>query len=180
MTTITREMEKQIKAMRGSILGINLNSNMIESLKKNENITSCNLLENDGIGLFKGRNRKSKKGKSERVTLKRLIKRFGNKSHNFLIADLKTINSYKKLFMKDSINLTTTKVYLYIEEDFDESHLVAMYKRYTDVEIIECKDGKILKIETENIKTNYILDKVYFVVDIVWDLFDLISDVLVK
>lgn len=180
MTTIEREMNKQVKTMYDMILGINLNSTLVEGLKKNEKISNCNLLEYDGLGIFKGRNRILKKDKQERVTLKKLIKRFGKKSHTFSIANIQTIHSHKKTFVRDSINLTQKQIFLYVEEDYDESHLVAMYRRYTDVEVVNCKDGRILKIETDQVKTNYLLDKLYFFVDIIWDFFDLISDVLVR
>ena len=180
MTTTILELKKHIKKMQGSVLGVNLQPDLVESLKQNKELLSCNLLEYQGINLFKGRNRKAKKGRSEQIVLKKIIKRFGKKSHTYVIGDIKTIQSHKKTFIKDSINLATKGVYLYIQEEYDETHLVAMFKRYTDVEIVPCNDGQLLKVTTENVKTNWLLDKVYYVVDIIWDGIDLISDTLVR
>ena len=72
-------------------------------------------------------------------------------------------------------------IYIYVDENYDFSHLETMYKRYNaKIEIEKCSDVFILIIDTSNAKDHKIKNKFYYILDFFYEIFDNIGDFLSK
>lgn len=172
--SLEKQLQKEIKTWRGSVLGIGLQENLKEVIQNNPHIEECNLLELGGT---------TKKGKGtfgKTISIKKIKKYFPKKTYRYIIADYQVIAPYKKTFIRDSIRLSNAEVFFYLPLEIEEDHLLAMYRRYVDAEVIPFQDGKIVRVQVDLATTNWVLDKLYFLVDWLWDLGDRISDLFVS
>ncbi|MFV0249583.1 MAG: hypothetical protein ACK5HP_00880 [Bacilli bacterium] len=175
MRKIDNELINIVSNLKGEILGIGINSeNVKKALDINNNIITCNLLEN----------KYSKKGKGNQKTntirVSKFRKQFKKKKIDCIIVNKNEINNFTDKFIKDSIYLAKNDIYLFcIKDNMDK--IQQKYKIYTKkIDLIECLDGYILKINLVNIKSTYFKDKLYDTINFISELSNIISEILIK
>ena len=162
--------------MTGKVIGVGIdNKDFLEIIEKNNKIIECDLLNSINIENDLIQKRKKKK------YVKKLRKKYKKKKVNYIIVNTNEINKYLKVFVKDSIYINNTEIYYYMDKNYDVENIIKRYKRYnTEIEIIKCDDGNIVKINTSKAKNNFFKDKFYYVVDTLSNVADIIGDILVS
>lgn len=173
MPKVKDELVNYIKKMNGSVLGFNIDDDkLINVIDKNSNIIECNLLS-DKEGITKC------KGKAKIVNIRKIKKQFKKKKIDYIISDVEAIERYLKTFVKDSIYINRNTIYIYTNKDYDYTNIISKYKRYKiDIKVDECNDGYIIIVKVGNKKTNYFKDKIYYIIDTLINLVDLIGDIM--
>lgn len=174
---VNSNIKKYIKNMAGTVIGVGIdNKEIIETIDTNNKILVCDLLNSISIGgTSKGKNKKKKK------YVKKLRKKYKKKKVNYIIVNSNEINKYLKTFVRDSIYINDTEIYYYMDKSYDVENIIKRYKRYnTEIEIIKCDDGNIVKINTSKAKNKFFKDKFYFIVDTLSNAADIIGDILVS
>lgn len=173
---VNSSIKKYIKNMTGKVIGLGIdNKEIIETIDKNNKILECDLLNSIDIkNDLKGKKRKKK-------YVKKLRKKYKKKKVNYIIVNSNEINRYLKTFVRDSIYINNREIYYYMDKKYDIENIIKRYKRYnTEIEVINCDDGNIIKINTSNAKNNFFKDKFYFIVDTLSNIADVIGDILVS
>ena len=101
------------------------------------------------------------------------------KKVDYIIVEASTIDKYKKFFVKDSMIITSSCIYLYGKGDFD--NLIRRYKRtgnVTKITNMRYKDMFIYKIEVKGIHRLKIVFNSF--IDNMLDLSNTISDFLIS
>lgn len=157
-------LEKQIKNMEGSLLGIGITSEKIKNaINKNDKITICNLLEENTKGI--GKKKFSILNKPRTINIKKIKKIFRKKRVDNIICNIDTIKKFQKTFVRDSVYINKNKLYIFGDKE-DLEIIKEKYERYTkDIELK--KEGKeyILTINNENTKNNKLKDIGYWWID---------------
>lgn len=170
-----------IKKLEGNIIGIGLDDKLLSGFTKN-NLVNVYTIERDEkvSALCKNKKRKTNSGKT--INIKKLYKYFKKDSVDYIICNIEEVNDYLKYFIKDSVYLNNKKIYLYgPKEKIDCDLLKKRYKRYkSNVEIKEFKDSVLLIIDNSNSKSNWVLDKIYFIKDTFYNLAEFISNILIS
>lgn len=98
-----------------------------------------------------------------------------------MIADIRELEPYFKTFIRDSIYITKGTIYLFVmNPEYDLDLLIKRYHRFqVESSIKKCKDGVIVTIHVGNAKNHFWKEKVYYVVDVVTDIADMIGDALI-
>ena len=169
---------KEIKTMKGSLLGIGIDDNsMLDAIENNDNIDLCYILSNGG----RTENKKFKlfkKGRTKKINIKKLKKHFRKKSLDNVLCDYKVIKKFYKSFVPNSIYINKGKLLIYgnIKE---LEKIKEKYERYTD-DIIIKKTNKsfLLIINNKNAKTNIIKTNYYKIKDTFNDGLDYLTDFL--
>lgn len=174
---VNSNIKKYIKNMTGTVIGVGIdNKEIIEIIEKNNKILVCDLLNSIDIdGTSNDKNNKKKK------YVKKLRKKYKKKNVNYIIVNSNEINRYLKTFVRDSIYINNTEIYYYMNKSYDIENITKRYKRYnTEIEIIKCDDGNIIKIDTSKATNDFFKDKLYFIIDTLGNIADIIGDVLVS
>lgn len=151
---------KEIKQMKGSLLGIGITSEKIkDAINKNDEILICNLLEET----TKRKNSNLVAGKKQRkVNIKKLRKTFRKKRTDNVICNLETVKKFLKTFVRDSVYINKGKLYIYGDKEEIET-LKKKYERYTkDIKIINKAKQSILVVNNTNTKNNKFKDICYW------------------
>lgn len=162
--------------MTGKVIGVGIdNKEIIETIDKNNKILACDLLNSIDInGTAKGKNKKKK-------YVKKIRKKYKKKKVNYIIVNSNEINRYLKTFVRDSIYINNTEIYYYMDKSYDTENIIKRYKRYnTEIEVIKCDDGNIVRINTSKAKNKFFKDKLYYIVDTLGNIADIIGDILVS
>lgn len=175
MKTIEKIINPIIQTGSGNVLAICPTSTMLAYLEENNRIDICDILsnptkENDGS-----------KGKRQKpFNFKKMRKKFKKKRKDMIIGDITELTRYQKTFVRDSIYITKGTIYLFTQNsDYDYDLWVKRYKRFGVTTIIEhCEDGLVLTIEIGNTKNHFWKEKVYFILDVIFDFIDVIGDIL--
>lgn len=176
-----KEILKLIKNVEGNIITIGVkNSKIMDKLLKNNKINLFDINKDDSIGFFKSKKRKLNNGKT--INIKKLNKYFNKKSIDYIICDIEEIKDYLKFFVKNSIYLNDKKLIMYgNNEDVDLDNLIKRYKRYNvNIETITISDNFILIIDNSKSKNKRILEKIYYIKDTLYNLVEMISNILVS
>ncbi len=175
MQKIENEINNYLKKIDGKIIGIGLSEKNIKEIEKNNKIVFCDLLDTNNSNTGK------EKGNIKKLYCKDVRKKYKKKNINYIIGDISKINKYKNNFIKDSIYINKNKI-IYYTDDIDTLNLyIKRYKRYNVIiNVIDCKDGKILDIDTSHAKNKYLMDKIYYVLDRLYDLVDIIGEIFVS
>ncbi len=172
-----KELLKIVKKLDGKLLVIgNFDTKILNCINNNNNIISCDILtsKNDDT-------KYDTKGKQKKINISSLRRKYKKKKINYIIADINEIDKYLKTFVKDSIFINQKEIIFLSDKNYDYDLIKNKYKRYkTDIEVLNYKDGKILKINTVKAKTNKIKDFVYYIVDTILNIIDLIGEFLVS
>lgn len=181
MTKAEQYLEKEINKFRGRIIGIGLSEELENKILNSSNITTYDFLYSTNSNSTE--KYKTKKTKTKNINIRRFKKVFKKKRIDFIISNVSDINSYTKRFVSSSIYMCKDILYIYGNEDkYDIVQLINKYKRYK-VNIIRKDyndDSFVLKIDCSNAKNNKIKDIIYFVVDTINNIIDLLGDYLVN
>lgn len=174
---VNSNIKKYIKNMDGNLLGIGIkDESILKEIESNKKIINCDLLNS----INKTIKFKSKRKLKKKIYIKKLRKKYKKNNIDFLIVNIEEVDNYLKFFIKDSIYITSNNIYYFIPKEYDVDIIIKRYKRYTsDIELIKCDDGIILKINTINTKNNFFKDKIYFIIDTLNNIIDLIADILI-
>lgn len=120
------------------------------------------------------------KVKDRNLSILKNEKKFKKKRKDMIIGNIEELDRYMKTFIKDSIYITKGTVYLFIQNvDYDYDLLVKRYKRFGVTPVIEhCQDGIVLVIEVKNTKNHFWKEKVYYILDALFDFIDVVGDIL--
>lgn len=68
-----------------------------------------------------------------------------------------------------------------MNKEYDIENITKRYKRYnTEIEVKEFIDGSLIKINTSKAKNHFIKDKIYYIMDTLNNIADVIGDILVS
>ena len=170
------KINKIIKKMEGKVIGIGINDErVIKEIDKNNNIYECDLL--DSIDLSNQESGKKKKKKY----IKKLRKKYKDKSVDYIIMDPTKIFRKLKFLIKDTIYINNKKIYIYMDKNDDYELVIKRYKRYTkNIETIKCDDGIIINIDSTDSKKHIIKNIFYYIIDTLYNISDMIGDILVS
>lgn len=166
-----------IKKMDGSTVGIGIDNEKIKNaIQNNDNIKTCYLLE-EGSSFSKKKFKIFEKSKT--VNIKKIKKVFKKKRIENLICNYKTIKPFLKTFVRDSVFINKGKLYIYMEEDYEE--IINKYKRYTNDIIIEKnKKQTLLIINNQNTVNKKTKDIKYWWKDTLNNIADVLTNILVN
>lgn len=172
---INNYLYTNIKKMEGNVLGIGLNHpKLLEALDKNESIIECNLL-NSYI------EPSNKKGKSKKVQVSKIRKKFKKKNVDYFICRYESVPNIMNILIQDSIYISKKYMYIYASDKEKIEKIKKKYERYqVEIETIKCQDGTILKIECNKAKNYFWKDKIYKVIDYLSNLIDIITELLIN
>ena len=173
---VNSNIKKYIKNMTGTVIGVGIdNKEILETIEKNNKILVCDLLNSVNIEDNLIQKRKKKK------YVKKLRKKYKKKNVNYIIVNSNEINRYLKTFVRDSVYINDTEIYYYMDKNYDIENITKRYKRYnTELEVIKCDDGNIIRINTSKARNKFFKDKFYFIVDTLSNIADIIGDILVS
>lgn len=169
-------INKYIKNMKGKVLGIGINdTSIIEEIDKNNKIYLCDLL--DSISLESSETSK----KTRKKYIKKIRKNYKKKDINYIIIDPTNLFRKLKFLIRDTIYINNQDIYIYMDKEYDYELIIKRYQRYTkDIKLIKCDDGYIIKVNSSNAKNNYFKDKLYYILDTLNNIADVIGDILVN
>lgn len=152
---ITNYLADIIKKLDGSLIGIGFeDAKLADYIDKNNKIKECHLLDCKTLD--------DEEGKTIKIRIGKLRKKFKKHKSDYMIYNIKSIKDYKDKFVYDSLYLTNKTIYIYSENnEVDINAIIRRYKRYGKVEIIECSDGKVIKVNQlkKLTKTNELFNK---------------------
>ncbi len=169
------------KKIEGNVICVGIDYKLLDGFKNNNHVNVYTIDQaKPGISVSKRKKRTTSSGKT--INIKKLYKYFKRKSIDYIVCDSKEINDYLKYFIRDSIYLNNKKIYLYgNKDDIDIELLNKRYKRYKSIlEVKEYKDSILLVIDTSKSRSNWFMNKIYFILDTLYNLVDFISNVLVS
>lgn len=164
-------LNKELKKISGSVLGIGLDEKAQNILDKNKNVVECFLLNSNSTGNSKT------KGRTKTINIKKIRKTFRKKSFDYIIGNFEELKPYLRSFIKNSIYLNKGKIYFYNITDFELEELENRYKRYNSKIDIN-KD--LVIIDNSNAKTNILKNIIYYTRDVTYDIIDYIGKILVN
>lgn len=163
MKKADKKLEYLLKNAEGRVLGIGLSKQVVSMLEKNKQIVYCDLLNS-----FE--KKVKTKGKKEKLFyIKDLRKKYKKNNLDLIIVNYDEVKKYIKTFIRDSVYICKGHIYIY---NADES--INKYLRYN----AKISRDELIAIDVSNAKTNFIKDKIYYVVDTTETLIDYISDFL--
>ncbi len=159
-------MKEELKKIKGNLLLISNDDDLINIINKNNNITETYILNNK-----KCNNKNKLKLKNKKININKIRKYFKKKSIDNIVVDYKLIKNYISNFVKNSIYLNKGNLYFYnLDEEIEYK-----YKRY-NVKIEKTKT--YLKIDNQNSKNKIILDNYYIFKDKKNKILDKLSDLI--
>ena len=79
------------------------------------------------------------------------------------------------------INISNNKIYIYASNNISKDFIISRYKRYNvDISITEYKDNYLIELHNNNTKNNFIMNKIYFIKDTLYNIAELIGNILVS
>lgn len=182
MKKILNELSDSIKKITGTLVVFgSLEDKVLNVIEKNKNITVCDIITEYKFSLIKdGQSGNSKKTK--KFNIKKLKKIYKNKSIDYLFVNLDEFDKYKKTIIPNSIYMTNKEILLYsLNEEYDFDVIEKRYKRYTkNVDVINCDEGKIVRVVSTDTKNNIIKDKFYFVLDSLYNVVEMVSNFMIN
>ena len=170
-------LKKYIKNMNGSLIGIGIKDvDLIEEIDKNNKIVMCDLLNSVSIN-----SKNVSKKRKKKIYIKNLKKRYKHNNIDYMIINVDEVIKMLKTFIRDTVYITDKKIYYYSKRKTILEKIESRYHRYTkDTLITKYEDGYILKIDINGCKNNYFKDKIYYVLDTLSNIADIIADILIS
>ena len=162
-------MKEKIKNIKGNLLLISNDEELIDIASKNKNIDESYTLSS----INKGKNQKKLKLGNKKIQINKIKRYFNKKSIDYIIVDYKLIKDFLPKFVKNSVYLNRGFLYFYNLEK--ENEIVKKYQRYK-AEIKENKE--YIEINNKNTKNNIIKDNYYIFKDKSDKILDKLSDLL--
>ena len=174
-------LENIIKKCKGNVLAVCLDNKLMLQLNKNDNIGLISIESNRINGIGKKSGKKKKLNGTKNISIKKLRKYINKKSVDVLFCNMNEMNDYYKYFIKDSIYLCNNTVYLYFTNEIDVEFIENKYRRYkTKIESTKYKNGYIVKVDVSKAKNRWFKDKLYLLHDSLYNLIELIGNILVS
>ncbi len=162
-------MKEKIKNIKGNLLLISNDEELIDIASKNKNIDESYTLSS----INKSKNQKKLKLGNKKIQINKIKRYFNKKSIDYIIVDFKLIKDFLPKFVKNSVYLNRGFLYFYNLEK--ENEIVKKYQRYK-AEIKENKE--YIEINNKNTKNNIIKDNYYIFKDKSDKILDKLSDLL--
>lgn len=160
-------MKEVIKNIKGNLLLISNDQDLIELASKNKNIDESYTLSNIGT------NKRKLKLENKKIHINKIRRYFNKKSIDNIIVDYKLIENYMTNFVKNSIYLNRGDLYFYNINK--ENEIEKKYERYkAEIE----KNKNYIKIGNQKTKSNIFKDNYYIFKDKKEKLLDKLSDLL--
>lgn len=178
MNKLEKVLLDSIKEMNGFVLGFgSLEDKIINAIKKNKNIFEFTLLGDYGEC---GSGIKSKK--SRELPYHKIRNKFKKKNIEHIIAYYEKLGKYHRRFIMDSLYLANKSIDIFIKDkDIDIDLIIKRYQRYQQkCELIECRDGFVLKIIKNNYKKNKFRDIFYLFIDFIVDGINFVGDLFIS
>ena len=172
-------MERKIKKLQGSVLGIGIqDENMLKAIDKNKKIVFCDLL------LSKDIDDNDEEGSSTRfkqIKFKKLKKYYKKNKIDTTIVNFESILPYYRSFIKNSVCITNKNIWIYSKEESEFlSIYIKRFERYNVEVKKENKQNEVLYILNLENKKNYKFKIFYYIYDLLYDIANFISDLLIN
>ena len=178
--TLISDLKNISKNISGKVLVIGLENKTVEQvLDKNENIVELYTMKFNG----KKKTRDKRLGiRVKTISIKKIRKIFKKKRIDYIICNIEDINRFLRTFIRDSVYINKTKLYIYGTKDNLDSELIEKrYKRYnTNITITEYNKELLIEIDNSNAYNNKVKDMVYNVCDIGYNIVNAIGDLLIN
>lgn len=178
--TLINDLKKICKEVNGNVITIGLeNKTVVNELDKNENVYNLYSMQFNG----KKRSKKVSKGKKGKtISIKKIKKIFKKKNIDYVICNIEDISYFLRTFIKDSIYITKTKIYIYGTLDNIDIELIERrYKRYNvKISILEYNKDFLIEIDTTNAYNHFFKDLLYSIIDIIYSIYNTIGDLLIN
>ena len=175
------KIEEIIKKVEGNVLVIGLDDKLIDKFDKNNKVNLYAIYSNNNNkGMF-SKQKKKQTNKGKTINIKKLRKYINKKSVDYLICNFEEMIQYYKYIIKDTIYLNNNIIYIYSTNKIDKEFIIEKYKRY-NVEVIftDYKNGYIITIDSKNAKNKFFKDKVYFIKDTLYNIAEIIGNIMVS
>lgn len=163
-------MKEKIKNIKGNLLLISNDEELIDVASKNKNIDESYTLSSINN---KEKNKNKLKLGNKKIQINKIKRYFNKKSIDYIVVDYKLIKDFLPRFVKNSIYLNRGNLYFYNLEK--ENEIVKKYQRYK-AEIKESKE--YIEINNKNTKNNIIKDNYYIFKDKKDKILDKLSDLI--
>ena len=165
-----------IKEIKGNVLTIGIDDKLLNGFNKNNSVNVYTLNKYNNR-FSKSKKRVSNKGKT--INIKRLKKYFKKDSLDYIICDYDDVRDYLKYVVRDIVYINSNILYLYCTSLDDVDLITKRFKRYgAVVDIKKYKQNYLLTIDNSNSKTNWILNKIFYLSDTAYNVVELISTIL--
>ncbi len=177
--TIDTYMNQIIQKAEGNALAIGPTISMEKALQENATITICDVLSKNNPS---DRKKSFFHKRPKTFSFKKMRKTFHKKTKDIIIGDVFELERYMKTFIRDSIYITKGNIYLFVKDtNYDLDLLMKRYQRFdVTCEKEKVEDGIVLKVTVFNAKNHYWKEKLYYIVDTIVDIADIIGDALVS
>lgn len=167
-----------VKSIKGNVLLIEVDDKLINYFDKNNEVNLYSISKDKNPKIIKKTNKMiSNNGKS--INIKKLKKYFKYKSIDYLIINMDEVIDYYKYIIKDTISINNNKIYIYSSNKIDKNFIIERYNRYnTLINIFEYKNGYLISINNNDTKYNFFKNKIYFIKDTLYNLAELIGNIL--
>lgn len=163
-------MKEKIKNIKGNLLLISNDEELMDVASKNKNIDESYILSSINN---KEKNKNKLKLGNKKIQINKIKRYFNKKSIDYIVVDYKLIKDFLPRFVKNSIYLNRGNLYFYNLEK--ENEIVKKYQRYK-AEIKENKE--YIEINNKNTKNNIIKDNYYIFKDKKDKILDKLSDLI--
>lgn len=163
-------MKEKIKNIKGNLLLISNDEELMDVASKNKNIDESYTLSS--INNIEKNKNKLKLG-NKKIQINKIKRYFNKKSIDYIVVDYKLIKDFLPRFVKNSVYLNRGNLYFYNLEK--ENEIVKKYQRYK-AEIKENKE--YIEINNKNTKNNIIKDNYYIFKDKKDKILDKLSDLI--
>lgn len=163
-------MKEKIKNIKGNLLLISNDEELMDAASNNKNIDESYTLSS--INNKEKSKNKLKLG-NKKIQINKIKRYFNKKSIDYIVVDYKLIKDFLPRFVKNSIYLNRGNLYFYNLEK--ENEIVKKYQRYK-AEIKENKE--YIEINNKNTQNNIIKDNYYIFKDKKDKILDKLSDLI--
>lgn len=163
-------MKEKIKNIKGNLLLISNDEELMNVASKNKNIDESYTLSSINN---KEKNKNKLKLGNKKIQINKIKRYFNKKSIDYIVVDYKLIKDFLPRFVKNSVYLNRGNLYFYNLEK--ENEIVKKYQRYK-AEIKENKE--YIEINNKNTKNNIIKDNYYIFKDKKDKILDKLSDLI--
>lgn len=172
---IRSKLKQLIKSMEGNVLSIGLrDEQLLEKIYDNEKIHVFYTFDNTENNV---NTEKTKFRFHKTYSIKKIRKLFKRKKVDYILCNYHEIEKYLRHFIKDSVYINKKDLYIYGK--FDYSEILKKYQRYKiEFSVFEFNDGIILKIDNTNSRNNKFIDLMYYFIDTIEYVLNIIGDIL--
>ena len=98
-----------------------------------------------------------------------------------MIINTSEVDNILKILIKDTVYINKGNIYYYSKKKTTLELIEHRYNRYTkDTKIEKYEDGYILQVNTEKAYNNYFKDGFYYILDTLYNVADLIGNILIS